>query len=408
MTILGTSSINEDEEVPARAVKVSHQRGSFVTPSYAVSVKDFCQGLVSREKLGGIVEVFIQLKPEWLREMQKDQKLLEKFESRVNRYMKSIPDDQLVVTIPLIEGGQGFSFNENEALFAGAYIPELVTHSRVDIVCTPIFNRVAEKNVDVLTKKFLETMSSYSVGVSLSIPYFSRVILVRLISIYMQMLSENNRALPNFLCVDYNDSNPISKYAFHNFVLGYLKSLQEEMSMSIVVYGANVKYSRVTKKYDEVAARDLASYFVQLDVFGGNHKRLLLPGEISERLKAYESLWKQKLLNRERYTYVSLDMTEREPRLMVPEAQQIRELIENGSTRREVEERIKSVVIGSILTETKVLNLLFSGNGWRGFESPSEYLMSKEVMKMDEGILKKLKYFCNALGLKNRRLDEYT
>ena len=98
------------------------------------------------------------------------------------------------------------------------------------------------------------------------------------------MAYKNDRLLLNFLYVDYNGSNPISKYALHNYVLGYTWALQEEADEPVAMYGVNVKHSKVSQKHDEIPARDLAVYFAQADLFGENHKRKHSRGSLKQRL----------------------------------------------------------------------------------------------------------------------------
>ncbi len=407
MGIIEAHLINEYDEVPARAVRIKHVKGSLETPAYAINAVEIDRRLIKEEDLRGIVEVCIPFRPEQLKSMSKDLALQQRFEYRINSYMRKIPHDQLVVAIPLVEGKQKYELSIDEASFYGTYIAELISNPEVDIVCTPIFHRIAEKHVDVLVEKFLEAMTSYNVGVALSIPYTSRETREKLIKIYLDMVDKNNRALLNFLCVDYNSSNPISKYAFHNYVLRYVRELQEEIDEPVVVYGANVKYSRIAKKYDELPARDLASYFAQLDMFGGNHKRKPIPGEVAEKLKAEESIRKQKLLNRDRYIYISLDKVVEEPKLAGPETDLIKKLVDEGRHRSYIEKVVKRINMRNILSEIDILRPLFSGRGWQHFEEPMQYLNSKEIVRIDHVLLKRLKDFAKVLRAGARRLDEY-
>ena len=406
MTLIKTRPVNEYDDIPARAVTVKHAKGSLATPAYAVSVAEIDQKFVKSEDLRGVVEVFVRFRQELLEGVHNDLELRKKLEYRVNSYMNRVPGDQLVVAVPLIEGERGYALTMNKASFYGIHIAELISHPRVDIVCTPTLHGIAEEHFDVLIEKFLETTTSFDVGVALSIPYYvSRAMWHRLIEIYLKAVNKNNRALLNFLCVDYNGSNPISKYTLHNYVLRYVRTLQEEIGEPVVVYGVNVKYSRVARKYDELPARDLASYFAQVDVFGKNHRRLPIPGDVAERLKSEESLKKQKLLNRRRYTYISLDKTIEDPNLAVPEANRVRELVEEKRDRSLIERVVNRINMKSILAEIDVLRPLFSGRGWQHFENPIQYLNSKEVVKIDNVLTRRLKEFSKVLT--SKRLDEY-
>ncbi|ADM27584.1 hypothetical protein Igag_0756 [Ignisphaera aggregans DSM 17230] len=407
MSIVEVRLVNEYDDIPARALRIKHVKGSLETPVYAVSVTDIDQKLIKREDLKGVVEVYIPLRLEKLEDMNRALELEQQFEYRVNSYMRKAPYDQLIVVVPLVEGVQGRELSVDDASSYGKYIAELVVNSRADIVCTPIFYRIAEKYIDILVERFLDTMTAYSIGVALSIPYTSRETREKLINIYLNTVNRNSRALLNFLCVDYNSSNPIYRYTLHNYVLGYVKELQEEIDEPVAIYGVNVKYNRVAKKYDELPARDLVSYFVQLDIFGGNHKRRPIPGEVAERLRAGESIWKQKLLNRNRYTYISLDRMTKELELAIPEAKLVEKLIAEGFNRSYVEKIVKHINIRNILSEVDILRPLFSGHGWQHFENPTQYLNSKEIVKIDNALLKNLKSYTEILKPKTKKLDKY-
>ena len=405
MTVIETRLVNEYDDIPSRAVIVKHAKGSLVTPTYAVSVTEIDQKFVKSEDLRGAVEVFVRFGQELLERVHKDIELRKRLEYRVNSYMKKIPGDQLVVAVPVIEGKREY-ITIDKASFYGIHIAELVSHRYVDIVCTPTLHGIAEEHFDILVEKFLEAMNSFDVEVALSIPYYvSRTMWDKLIKIYSEAVDRNNRVLLNFLCVDYNGSNPISKYALHNYVLRYARTLQDEIGEPVVVYGVNVKYSRVVRKYDELPARDIASYFARVDLFGKNHRRLPIPGDVAERLESEESLKKQKLLNRRRYTYISLDKMIEDPNLAVPEISFVKGLVDEKHDRSLIERVVNRINMKSILAEIDILRPLFSGLGWQHFENPLEYLNTKEMVKMDSMLTRRLKEFSKVLT--SKRLDEY-
>ncbi len=408
MPIIETKLINRHSDVPARAIKIKHPKGSLETPVYAVNASEIDRKLITENDLRGIVELYLTLKPEQLKKISRNVDIQQQFEYRVNSYMRKTPSNQLIVAVPLLEGKQGYSPSISEAYFYGEYIAEIISNSRVDIVCSPIFNKVAEKHIDALVRKFLETMATYNVGVALSIPYASRETWEKLIEVYLSLLDINNNALLNFLCVDYNGSNPISKYMIHNYVLRYVAKLQGDTREHVIIYGTNVKYDRVARKYDELAARDLAAYFAQLDIFGGNHKRKYIPGEVAEKLKTKDPVRKQKILNRKRYMYVSLDKMIKEPELSAREVELLKRLIDEGYQRSYIEKISKLVNIRNILAETDVLRPLFSGRGWQHFNEPLQYLNSKEIVKIDNKLVKTLERFNKSIKSETKSLDEYT
>lgn len=401
--------LNEDNIILARSVRIRHARGSLETPVYAVSAAQIYRRVIGQGDLQGVVELSMMFRPEQLDSMARDASLQQKFEHRVNSYVKKIPSDQLVVTVPLLESRRGFPLSDNNdrALTYGDYIAELVSNPRVDITCTPVFHGVAERIIELLVEEFLHAMTSYNIDVALSIPYASRECWGRIVKIYFKWLSNNNRMLLNFLCVDYNSSNPIAKYALHNYALRYTRTLQEEISEPVAIYGVNVKYGRVAGKYEELPARDLASYFAQLDIMGENHKRRALPKEVIEKTRSESSFDKQKLLNRKRYTYISLGKMLENPGLAIPEIKYFQGIEEERHRIKDIERIARQVNLRSILTEAKILKQIFSGKGWQGYGKPEEYLKSKKIIHIDSTLLKKIKNFAKPYKYKAKKLDKY-
>jgi len=407
VTKIKTHLINEHGDIPARTVRIRHTRGSLTTPTYAVNAADIDKHVIRGKDLRGIAEVSISFRPEQLKSMNKDIGLQQQLEYRLNSYANRVPSNQLVIAVPILEGKQAYSLTREEALLYGTYIAELISHPRIDIVCTPILHRIAEKNTDVLVKAFLDTMAAYDPGVALSIPYVSRETRRKIIESYLGVLDSNNRALLNILCVDYNGSNPVSKHTTHNYVLRYVKNLQEEINEPVIVYGVNVKYSKVTRKYNKLPARDLAAYFAQLDVLGKNHKRRPLPREVAERLKTSQSIRRQKLLNRKEYIYISIDKATQEYQQLSKKIELIEKLVKEGHHNTYIENVIRRINIQEILAETDILKQLFSGQGCQHFIDPLEYLGSKEITRIDNTLLKRLKSFAKILRPRNKKIDEY-
>jgi len=405
---LRTKLLNEHEDVLARTLRIRHARGSLETPAFAVNAAKIDQKLVREDSLQGIVEVSVTFRPEQLESMSRDNSLQQRFEYRMNSLVGRIPPDQLVVAVPLLEGKQGIAMSADDAVTYGTYVAELISNPRVDVVCTPVFHRVAEPLMKVIVDAFLHTMTSYNVSVALSVPYASRGTREELVETYLGLLGKNNRMLLNFLCVDYNASNPISKYTLHNYVLRYVQILQREVGELVAVYGVNMKYSRVARKYDELPARDLAAYFAQVDAFGENHKRRNIPGEVAKKITTNEAAGKQKLLNRIRYTYISLGKILENPALTTPETKSLKTLIEGMHDTKHAAVIINRLNIISTLNEANTLKQLFSGKGWKNFENPVQYLKSKEITRIDNTLLQRLEKFTKTLKPKTRKLDEYT
>lgn len=264
-----TRLLIEHDDILARTLRIKHARGSLETPAHAVSILDIGRAPLGESDLQGIVEVPVVFKPEHLEAMGRSTQRQRQFEYRMNSYLGRIPSSQLTIAVPLLEAVRGAEFSRDKAPVHAAYIAELVAHPRMDVVCTPVFHGVIEEQAKALLEEFLHTMTTYSVGVALSIPYTSRETRQELIGTYFRWVDKNNKMLLNIVCVDYNGSNPISKYSLHNYVTTYTRTLQRETGEPVAVHGVNVKYSRIARKYDELPARDLTSYYAQLDMFGG-------------------------------------------------------------------------------------------------------------------------------------------
>jgi hypothetical protein len=151
--------------------------------------------------------------------------------------------------------------------------------------------------------------------------------------------------------------------------------MERDRGEPVALYGVNVKYSRVAKKYSELPARDLASYFIGVDLFGSNHKRPIIGCQIIEVLKPGV---KPKLLIREDYTYVDAEwaLQKREDPLILKIAELVKMNIKKSSVVA------KKYNVRETLMESGYLRE-------RVFKSTSDihplsYLMSKKAVNLDE------------------------
>ncbi|MEM2823981.1 MAG: hypothetical protein QXF69_07740, partial [Thermofilaceae archaeon] len=94
----------EDTDTLARSLEIKHRTSSFSTPSFAVSPSQIDGVVVTERDLRGLIEVPIILRPDALKRMRQDEALQRRFEQRINRKIRRIPADQLVVITPLFEG----------------------------------------------------------------------------------------------------------------------------------------------------------------------------------------------------------------------------------------------------------------------------------------------------------------
>lgn len=242
-----------------------------------------------------------------------------------------------------------------------------------------MFYRVNEDIVVDFVDAFLEAVTAYNVKAALSIPYVSRETFKSLTKTYLSWIERSNRFLLNFLCVDYHGSNPIESFLFHNRVLRYARLLESWIREPVLLYGVNVKYSRVASKHEELPARDLASYFAQLDAFGANRRRPPLPEEVVERVGKRRAVERLKVLSRGGYAYISLNkaLTGR----AVPEREEsfLRKLLEEESGRQKLEKTVRCVNAKIIIEEARTLQSLLG----EGIERPIGYLFSKRAIQND-------------------------
>jgi len=154
MGVIEASLIEEGDELATRALNVRHSRGSFATPAYAVNIAEFDRNIIKENDLQGIAEVSISFTPERLKDLNKDARRQQQMEDKINSLMSRALRNQLVVGLPILKGKKRRELSSNEASSYGTYIAELIAHPRTDVVCTPIFHRVAETNVEVLMENF--------------------------------------------------------------------------------------------------------------------------------------------------------------------------------------------------------------------------------------------------------------
>ncbi len=393
--------LNMDDEVLGRTLYIRHNRGSFYTPAYALSVLDFDGEIGVSPK--GVVEVYLNFKPESLKMISSEENRERWLTYSMNTYTKRIPLDQLVLFIPAVEKGRE-QIESSNAKEYGSHIAELTSHPRADIVCTPVFNRISEEKMTPVIEGFLEAMTAYRNYVALTIPYAPRDTRRKVIETYLKLTDKNNRMLVNILCVDYDASNPITRYIFHNHILNNLRILERELNEPVILIGVNVKHGRISQKYNEWPAKDLTSYYVELDVIARNHKRKPLPEGVLEKIKIEEKE-KHKLLNTNRYTYISLQQMLREPNLAIPEIKYVEKILDRKPGR--LEKTVKIINSKKKIEETHVLKQLFNGKGWREYEKPLQYLKAKEIAKIDKNTIVKIEKIAKRHSRKTETLDYF-
>jgi hypothetical protein len=386
----------------ARVLDIGSSRGSFQTPTYAVSV-GYIDGIILKEDvLRGIVELPIHLSFKELGRAVRDVNVRERIERKVNSLARRTPGKHLAVLVPILEVPKGMDLESLGRDGVGSYVEQAVELSynpRADVVCAPVFQGVPEHLFSYVIEGFLKSADSFNAYLAPSIPYASRSTLSNLVNTYRKYFSRSSKVLPNFICVDYNNSNAISRYSLHNYVLTVLGQLEGDYGEPVAVFGTNVNYSRVGLKYREVPARDLASYFVRLDIIGPNHKVPRLPPKVVEQELPKDELTKRKLLRREDYVYVNLkDLLELPP----PEVANLMKVIKLG---RELPEVIKRINTAIILTETDYLRERVFRGELGG--NPLKYLESKRASRIDPRMVEVVRRLTERYTSKSKTLSDY-
>ncbi len=348
-------------ELLFKSMVVRHPRGSLTAPTIAVKVR-------FREMVGEgphITELYREFTPRGLRNAMGDVRAADRFRNSIVRDLRRAGPSDLVIAIPCLVGGKGAGWGSLSPEQVGHYVFELIAAPRVDVICTPTFFRVEEGYALEVFKWFLDAASTATKPVALTVPYVSRDARVKLVGSFLEFLEDAESGLHNIICVDYGGSNAISRYDLHNFVLRLVRGLRAQTGEDIMIYGVNMKFSRVTSKYDEVPARDVVSTYGGVDILGPNHRRPVLAPNVLNNVKPESKLM---LFQEDTYTYVSLGGTQI-PRFLVNRC--------SGNVERRVLFNVENSV--RIYNELKRVRTLLSSG-----ESLKEYLLGKKGVIEDK------------------------
>jgi hypothetical protein len=117
--------LNESEEVLARRLRIVHGKGSLETPAYMVNPSDIDGDLVAEENLDGVVELDLRLTVESLEKMNVIEEAERKFGYRATGSIRRIPEGQLIISVPLIEGRKEVQVDPARARVHASYVAEL-------------------------------------------------------------------------------------------------------------------------------------------------------------------------------------------------------------------------------------------------------------------------------------------
>lgn len=377
--------LDESDQVLVRRLRIQHYKGSFETPTYMVETRDLDGMVISEKEIGGVVELTLQIKLDNLERLN-DTRYQSKLEYEIQRRINKIPEDRLVLLVPLVQGKSDEQPSPSEAKKHMSLLSEVIFHPLVDITCLPTFQRINEGYVEEFISEFLSYLSIYKKYSIPVIPPLSRPLRNSLVKKYTEYFGKTNYLLPQLVCVDYNGSNPITKYILQNYIIKYIKYIENEYKHPVAVIGVNVKYGKIGSRYEKLAARDLASYFALLDIQGRNHKRQPLPPQAWSSASKTPLLKRIKIININKYIYLSLQ--EALPNhTLLPDI--ISSLLREGEAERN-ERRLEKLATlfnsKEFLKEAnRIRRVLKEGS------EPAEYLKNKEAIKIDDVILKNIR-----------------
>jgi len=301
--------LSKAQDVLCRVLRINYGRGSFETPIRVLNVHQEGRFLASRG-IRGIAEIYLQFSFKRIEELSGNYRKQEELARRIRTYISRYGGQNMTILIPSIEDrpDRAPSLPPKDL---GCYIAELMCFPDVDLVTMPIFYRVNEKLIPQIIDGFLEATSAFKTNIALALPEVSRECKKEILHLYQEHMERNSNLLINFICMDYNGSNPINKHVDHNLLMWIVNVLEREYEENVIVYGINVKYSKVGRKYERITARDLLAPYLGVDIIGPNHRRPIIAKEIAETLRKVPYTEK-KVLDIDRYLYVNLEVCARE------------------------------------------------------------------------------------------------
>lgn len=283
----------------ARNIELNIESKGIVTPKKALSAsqdKYHNETVLKNDEIRGLVEVYRHIDRERLHNMMTDGSDAARFSYTVSSSLKEVKPHK-EITLGIIEyDARGELPNAKETTF----LLDITNNPRLDIAVVPILPKLTCENYIRFLDKFTEVYKSSSFIPALvpCIPHYSSLDIPDLFEYY----AKKDIFERNFICVDFNGSNPISQYMFVSTVVREAILMEKEFGQPIFLHAVNLKYGKATKKQVAVPAKDLILFAMGFNSFGANHK--IVP--ISSAIGAYEL--KTKLLNRADYGYYSLNI----------------------------------------------------------------------------------------------------
>ena len=290
--------INQAENLLARVIELNIQGFSIKTPKKALWSygSRYCEAaILSAPSYRGIIEIYLRLNSDQLNKLLDDEKKRNSFKYRLVSALKKVRENEIVVLIPEYEATESHFKKSME------YMADLLLHPRVNILAVPIIRNMTLDNVIENIRTFVNSASGafdiLTVPTILPIPLLKLEALIREYEVFF---SKYNSFRLDYVCLDFNSSNPISKYDIVRFTLRKFKQIENEIRTPVVIHGVNVKYGRAVHKEKIAPARDLTSPYMGIDILGSNHKPLKLPREYMVKKEF-------KVLNIKEYGYYDLN-----------------------------------------------------------------------------------------------------
>ena len=395
--------VKDVEDIAGRVLEIRHSRGTFHTPVRVLRGSSREDKIITSKDCRGVVEVYARLTPNKLKRMWLNLSEEYLFTCKIRRAARKAQDYELVIAIPEIEAKP--SSRLRNSVKVGECILELFGAVEVDVLCTPIFNRVNERYVLPILQGFLEAASTIDKPIALLIPEVSRDLRDRIVKMYFELADRNNNLLTNVICVDYDGSNPVTRYSKHIFALKLSKELEWSLDEPVVIYGVNVKFSKASHKSDEITARDLVSPFIGIDIIGPNHRRPVISGDVADLLKQRDV--EKKILSTTNYSYLTIEKalilrnSLPELRSGVITIDSIMAMKLSGKSRFEEEIRLYNAEKSAL--EIARIRKMFS----EGDVNPKSYLLRKPRIKTDKIVCKRFEKCVRLISRYRKMISRY-
>jgi len=378
------------KDILLRAFKVKGTGFEFWTPIRSIQPSKSDEIGIPYRDLRKVFEIYLAFKVDRLMELSSSRTLERYYEKFIQRRINFFSNEKgLKIIVPSIEFSE---IPKKKAEFLGTLLADLLSLFDGDIiVSSPIFYRVNEEGIYELLSAFYKNVADLGKKTLLAIPEVSRDLRLDIFQLFSTYYNEYDNFLFDIVCVDYNGSNPISKHSFHNMVLRLVKIIEDQLNQNILLYGINVKYSKFAQKYEKLPARDIASVFGGLDIIGPNHRRPVISRDVADILKR-KGMVEKKVLDLSQYAYILIRnyLKDQEVYEEIEKVFKVKiDKIISAKNERESETMLKAYNAERLATELRNLSSIIRANEI----DPKEYLLSKNAIKEDKIIIRRLNNF---------------